>query len=170
MTLTTYLTAGGAVLALALAATFLLPAQVHVERSATIAADPAQVIALAASNTGYQHFNPYLTSDPDLKISHFGPASGVGSGFHFDGREGRGSQTVVSVTDTQVVYQIDLGALGRPVQTITVRPVAEGTHVTWSMDSDMGMNPVFRVFGLFMDGMIGKTFTQGLDNLARAAA
>ena len=33
------------------------------------------------------------------------------------------------------------------------------------MEADLGRNPIVRGFGLFMDGMIGKTFYQGLSNL-----
>lgn len=170
MTLTTSLLIGVGVLAAATAATYLLPAKVTVERTATVAAQSADILALAASNTGYQAFNPYKAADPDLQISHYGPATGVGSGFRFEGKDGRGTQTVAEVSDTHVTYDIDLGSMGQPRQTITVRPIDGGSEVTWRLDADMGANPVFRVFGLFMDGMMGKTFDQGLANLARATA
>ncbi|MEL6643476.1 MAG: SRPBCC family protein [Pseudomonadota bacterium] len=170
MTLTTTLLIGAGVVAAATAATYLLPSKVTVERTATVAADPADVLALAASNTGYQAFNPYKEADPNLQITHFGPASGVGSGFRFDGKDGKGTQTVAEVSDSHVLYDIDMGPMGKPRQTITVRPTTEGTEVTWRMDADMGANPVFRVFGLFMDSMMGKIFDKGLANLAKAAA
>ncbi|MEM9343396.1 MAG: SRPBCC family protein [Pseudomonadota bacterium] len=170
MTLGTTLALTAGVAALAVAATYLLPSQVQVTRTSVIDAAPDGILALAASTEGYQAFNPYAATDPDLSITPFGPASGVGAGFAFDGKEGKGTQTVAEVSDTHVTYHIDLGAMGKPVQTITVRPVDGGTEVTWRMDADMGANPVFRVFGLFMDGMMGKTFDRGLANLAHAAA
>jgi hypothetical protein len=36
------------------------------------------------------------------------------------------------------------------------------------MDADLGSNPAMRIFGLFMDRMIGKIFQRGLVNLAAA--
>ena len=42
----------------------------------------------------------------------FGPAEGIGSGFRFDGKEGKGTQTVTEVTATRVTHLIDLGAMG----------------------------------------------------------
>lgn len=168
MTIWTILAGGAGVIALAAVGTFLLPKQVHVERKTIVSATPDAILALAASNEGYQRFNPYLTTDPDLKISPFGPASGVGSGFSFDGKEGKGRQTVAGVSANSVRYDIDLGTMGQPTQMIHTIPTAGGTLVTWSMDMDLGYNPVARVFGLFMDGMVGKTFEQGLDNLASA--
>ena len=170
MKLTTVsLYAVGTVLALS-AATLALPRHVTVERSAQMEAAPAAVLSLAASNAGFQTFNPYKSTDPDLKIALFGPSSGVGSGFAFDGKDGVGTQTVTSVDAHHVVYDIDLGAMGRPVQSIEAVASDTGTRVTWTTQSDLGFNPVFRVFGLFMDGMMGPTMELGLANLADAAA
>lgn len=151
-------------------ATLALPRHVTIERSATISAAPAAVIALAASNTGYQSFNPYKDLDPNLKVEMFGPSSGVGSGFTFESKDGAGHQTVAAVSDSAVTFALDLGPLGQPTQAITAVGVDGATHVTWSMDMDLGMNPVSRVFGLFMDGMVGPSFELGLANIADVAA
>jgi hypothetical protein len=150
--------------------TFLLPRKITVERSATIHAPSAEVIALAASNKGYQKFNPYRNSDADLKIDFFGPEAGIGSGFQFEGREGKGSQTVRAVAENQVDYEIDLGPMGKPRQSLKALPGKDGTRVVWTMEADLGMNPIARVFGLFMDRMVGKTFETGLSNLAAIVA
>ena len=170
MTIATIATYAAAGLVSLSAATLLLPRPVSVERTASLDAAPAAIMELVASNTGYQAFNPYKDTDPNLQIDMFGPATGVGSGFHFEGKDGKGSQTVASVTGDQVVYNIDLGALGQPQQSIHVSPSEDGSTVTWRIDSDQGFNPIFRVFGLFMDGMMGPIFERGLENLDKAAA
>lgn len=159
-----------AALSLATAATFALPRHVSIERSAMIKASPEAVIELAASNTGYQAFNPYKDLDPNLSVKMFGPATGVGSGFAFESKDGAGQQTVASVSADQVVFDLDLGPLGQPVQAISAVAVGDATEVTWTMDMDLGLNPVFRVIGLFMDGMIGPNFELGLANIADVAA
>ena len=169
MTLLTTAAIGAGVLATALLATQLLPREVTVQRSAQVSASPSEVIAVLASNEGYQTINPYKSSDPALKITMFGPNNGVGSGFHFDGKDGKGSQTVAAVTDSSVSYDIDMGAMGQPKQIVEVRPSAGGSVVEWRMEADLGRNPIARIFGLFMDGMIGKTLNQGLVNLNTAA-
>lgn len=169
MTLFTTAAVGAGVIAAALLATQLLPREVTVLRSAQVDASPSDVIAVLASNEGYQTINPYKSSDPDLKITLFGPSSGVGSGFHFDGKDGKGSQTVAAVTDSAVRYDIDMGAMGKPKQIVQVRPSAGGAMVEWRMEADLGRNPIARVFGLFMDTMIGKTLDQGLSNLNTSA-
>lgn len=170
MALIQTLSYGAAALALAVAATYLIPAKVHVERTAQVAAAPQAILALATSTEGYQRFNPYRAADPALEISPFGPQSGVGSGFHFDGKDGKGSQTVAEIGADFVRYDIDLGPMGTPTQTLRVLPAAEGSTVIWSMDADMGLNPIARVMGLFMDRMMGKTFNDGLSRIAAATA
>lgn len=163
----TYTACGVAALALG---TLALPRHVSIERTAVMDAAPEAVIELAASNSGYQAFNPYKDLDPNLRVEMFGPTSGVGSGFSFESKDGEGQQTVASVTADRVVFDIDLGPLGQPTQAISAVTVDGATEVTWSMDMDLGMNPVFRVMGLFMDGMIGPNFERGLANIADVAA
>jgi hypothetical protein len=157
-------------LAVAALATLALPRHVSIERSAVIDAAPSTVIELAASNSGYQTFNPYKDLDPNLQVELFGPASGVGSGFSFESKDGAGQQTVASVTSDQVNFDLDLGPLGQPTQSISAVAVGGASEVTWTMDMDLGMNPVFRVMGLFMDDVIGPNFELGLANIADVAA
>lgn len=170
MTFNTIFACVGGILFLMVAATFALPRHVSVDRSTLMTASPEAILSLAASNEGYQAFNPYKTLDPALSIDLFGPTSGVGSGFHFDGKGGTGTQTVSKVTENAVVYAVDLGALGQPVQSIRTTPSELGAKVTWRVEADMGFNPVFRIMGLFMNRMMGPTFEIGLANLAKATA
>ena len=147
----------------------LLPRKVVVTRQADVAMRPEDVIARVSSTEGFQTFNPYRTTDPKLKITPFGPTEGVGSGFRFEGKEGKGTQTVTAVTAKTVTHLIDLGAMGQPVQTIHAEATETGARVTWTVTSDMGYNPIFRIFGLFMDRMLGKTYELGLKNIAALA-
>ncbi len=114
MALSQMLFTGVAGLAVLAAGTLLfLPRDVTVVRTGLVPATPQAIVALAASNIGYQSFNPYLSSDPDLQIETFGPDSGVCSGFRFDGAEGKGQQTVAGFQDGAVQYDIDLGPMGQ---------------------------------------------------------
>jgi Polyketide cyclase / dehydrase and lipid transport len=150
---------------LAIAGTFLLPETVTLERRAIVKLAPEAVLALAGSGAGYQQFNPYKNTDPSLKITTFGPHAGIGSGFKFDGKEGKGSQTIVAISPSKVSYLIDLGPMGRPTQAIAVAPHSQGSEVTWSMSMELGANPAMRVMGLVMDGMMGPILETGLANL-----
>jgi Polyketide cyclase / dehydrase and lipid transport len=170
MTWLQIITLAVAALAVLAASTWLLPRNVRVQRSAHVPASADAILALASSNQGYQRFNPYLSSDPALKIEPFGPAQGVGSGFRFSSKDGKGSQTVAAVSDSSVDFAIDLGPMGQPRQRIEVQPATSGTQVVWTMQADMGLNPIGRVMGLFMDRIVGPTFETGLKNLSLATA
>lgn len=162
---------------------YALPSSKTIERVATIDAPIDRVFSLVASSEGYQSFNPYKAKDPDLKISMYGPSSGIGSGFAFDGKDGKGTQTIVALEENRsVTMQIDLGAMGRPVTTFLLEPAgllepassllepsSGATIVTWSTKSDFGMNPIGRVIGLFLDGMLGPDYETGLRKLGQAS-
>ena len=171
MNIQSYLLIGAGVIgALGLLA-FTLPQKVHVEREAIIKAEPDKIFALASSNKGFQAFNPYKSVDPDLKIELFGPLEGVGSGFRFEGKDGKGSQTISALeSNKSITMQIDLGAKGKPTQTFSFHKVPVGTRVVWGLDADFGYNPIGRIIGLFMDKMMGETFERGLNNLSLAVA
>jgi Polyketide cyclase / dehydrase and lipid transport len=162
MSIMSYVGYGAGVIAILAAGTMFLPRNVLVQRSGTVAAAPATILALAASNEGYQKFNPYLKADPALKLEMYGPATGVGSGFKFDGKDGKGTAVVTKVSADSVDYALDLGSNGKPNQTISVVADGAGSKVTWIMNADMGYNPIGRVVGMFLDGMIGPSFESGL--------
>lgn len=171
MTLTTIATISGAILVALIAAPYALPDHKVVERAAIIEATPDAIYPLLTSSAGFQTFNPYKDADPDLEIIFQGSAEGVGSGFAFSGRDGQGTQIITDMQDNaSVTMQIDLGSMGQPVQTFTLEPINNGTRVVWSVESQFGMNPIGRVFGLFLDGMLGKTYERGLENLSRVVA
>ncbi|MEL6920617.1 MAG: SRPBCC family protein [Pseudomonadota bacterium] len=166
----TYLTIGAIAVAAIVAVPFVLPSSRTVERSAIIEAPAEKVFALVASNEGYQSFNPYKVKDDKLKITMHGPSSGVGSGFAFDGKDGKGTQTIIALEENKsVTMQIDLGPMGKPVSKFTLVPTNGNTEVTWTTRSDFGFNPIGRVVGLFLDGMLGPVYELGLDELNKAA-
>jgi hypothetical protein len=168
MTLLSILGYGAGAVALLTAGTLLLPRHVSVERTATFSGDGSAIIAMASSNEGYQRFNPYKTKDANLKVELFGPAEGVGSGFKFASKDGSGSQVVTGVDATSVSYAIDLGSMGKPTSRISAVPDGDKTKVTWRTEMDLGLNPIARVFGLFMDRMLGPTYETGLKNIESA--
>jgi effector-binding domain-containing protein len=152
---------------------YLLPQQCHVERATTIAAPPATVFTLV---NGYKRFNewsPWAEMDPNAEYAYSGPATGVGAKLAWKGNPktvGEGSQTITASNPYSSVHvDLDFGAQGLAKSVYTLTPEAGGTHVTWGFDTDLGMNPVSRYFGLMFDGMIGKDFEKGLGKLKTLA-
>jgi effector-binding domain-containing protein len=152
---------------------YLLPQQCHVERSTMIAAPPATVFTLV---NGYKRFNewsPWAEMDPNAAYTYSGPATGVGAKLAWKGNPktvGEGSQTITaSKPYTSVSVDLDFGPQGIAKAAYSLTPTTIGTRVTWGLDTDLGMNPVSRWFGLMMDGMLGKDFEKGLANLKTLA-
>jgi len=167
MTLTTTLIIGAASIAVLASAAYLLPSSKRVQRTVNIKAAPADIYQLLKSNKGFQVFNPYKDKDPELKITLSGPDEGVGSSFAFAGKDGKGTQTITKLEENRsVTMLIDLGSMGQPEQTFELKPTDNGTQVTWGVTASFGMNPIGRIFGLFMEKLQGPTIERGLKNLS----
>lgn len=142
-----------------------------VTRTGTVTGDVASIVELVSSTAGYTAINPYRTSDPKLVITPFGPEAGVGAGFAFAGKDGKGTQTVAAVRPDGVDFDIDMGAMGRSRQVITLAAdPTGGTRVEWKAELDAGYNPVLRVFGLVAGKVIGPSLENGIANLAQHTA
>jgi carbon monoxide dehydrogenase subunit G len=148
-----------------------LPSSTRIERSKTVSAPPEVVFDLLSTTSGFQKINPYKDDEPNLKVESLGPDRGVGAGFSFEGKDIKGTQTITSLDkNSMVTMQIDLGSMGQPVQTFRFAKEGSGTRVTWATESAFGYNPIARVFGLFLDKMVGPTYERGLNNLDRVLA
>lgn len=165
-----YSIVAGSLVVVAVAVVAALPGKRRVERSALIDAPAQRVFALVSSTEGFQAFNPYRDDEPNLLIEPSGPSRGIGASFAFKGKDTEGRQTIVAMEENKsVTMQIDLGAMGAPVQSFTLTPEGSQTRVTWATETTFGANPVGRVFGLMMDGYLGPIYERGLSNLARVA-
>ena len=161
----------GAVLAVLVAAAYLLPRQVHVDRSITVNAPRTAVFEQINGYATFNSWSPWFALDPNAKYTFEGPATGVGAKMSWVGDPsalGSGSQVITaSQAGERVASDVDFGQGGIAKQVISLAASSAGTKVTWGIDIDLGMNPVSRYFGLAFDGMIGKDFEKGLRNLKR---
>lgn len=160
-----------AVVALLAVVGLLLPRTVHVERSARIAKPPAVVFPLVNSMARFNEWSPWKELDPNARMTVSGPAEGVGSSLHWEGNSqiGVGSDTIIeSVQDRRVGLALEFGG-GRSTAALSLAAEEPGTLVTWTLEMDLGANPLFRYMGLFMDRLIGPDFERGLSRLKALA-
>lgn len=148
---------------------FLLADKVHVERSAKILASPSTLYAVLNSFEKFDQWSPWADLDPNVKIERSGPASGVGARYAWHGNAdvGAGSQEIIATTpDSEVKIELDFEGFDQPsTSTLAIKPDGNGSLVTWSMDSELGSNPIHRYFGLMMDKYIGQDYEKGLGRL-----
>ena len=154
---------------------FLLPKQVHIERSITIERPATMMFELLNS---YRHFNewsPWAKRDPNALFTISGPESGVGARMSWVGEPqlvGSGWQEIVaSKPFEQINIKLDFDAQGIADTGFTLVKQGDGTAVTWFFDSDLTEGVNFldsflaRYFGLLFDRWVGGDYETGLANL-----
>jgi len=150
----------------------MLPSTFSVSRSVLVAAPADKVYALVADPRAWKQWSVWNRRDPAMKIEYSGPESGVGAAWAWHSEsEGDGKMTFTAAEPRQLVgfdlYFPDFGTTSKG--TLRFAPEAGGTRVTWSMDGDMGKNPLYHWFALGADNMIGPDFAGGLANLKAVA-
>lgn len=146
------------------------PATYHIERSVATAAAPAAVFAVLNDMHRFPEWSPWQELDPNMKVTHDGPPSGVGSVYTWAGNKdvGEGRMTITASTPNESVVQ-KLEFLKPWTSTcevhLTIAPEGAGSKVTWAMDGNNDM--MAKVMSLFMnmDTMVGKDFDKGLGKL-----
>ena len=148
---------------------FLLPREVNVERSIEIDASPQQVFDKVNDFQQFNRWQPWAQIDPDTRYVYEGPATGAGSRmmWYSDHPEvGDGDQEIVqSEPYSKVRMALDFGAGGLAHADYLIDATDDGSELTWTLEADMGGNPLGKYFGLMMDGMVGPAYEQGLANL-----
>jgi Polyketide cyclase / dehydrase and lipid transport len=146
----------------------LLSSKFSVSRSVSVNAPAEKIYPLVASPKEWKRWSVWNQRDRSMKIEYFGPESGAGAGWSWQSAsEGDGKMTLTAADAGQrVAFDLffpDFGTTSRGEFRFV--PAGAGTKVTWSMEGDMGTNPLFHWFALFADRMVGKDFEGGLANL-----
>lgn len=152
-----------------LGAAAMKPDTLHVERSATMAATPADLVPYVSDLHKWSEWNPWKDYDPAMKTTYSDPAAGVGAWYEWTGNEqvGHGKMAVKSVAEDKVTHDLEFFEPWQSKSVITFAFAADGagTKVTWSMDEQQQF--MGKVMGLFMDmdAMLGADFEKGLKKL-----
>ncbi|HEX8905228.1 MAG TPA: SRPBCC family protein [Longimicrobiaceae bacterium] len=158
-----------AVAAVLLVAIATRPDTFRVQRSVTIAAPAEVVFAEIEDLHRWSAWNPYEKSDPEMRKTFEGAASGVGSSFHYyGGTTGEGRMTLAAIEPHRRIAVsaqfIKPFAATNRIE-FTLAPAPGGVSLTWAMD---GRNTfVGKALSLFidMDRMIGGSFEKGLADI-----
>jgi len=151
---------------------YLQPRIVHVERAVLVDRPPDAVFPLVNSLHRFNEWSPWQAYDPQMRMTYSGPESGVGARMEWSGNSkvGHGSQEITaSDKDARVVSTIDFGEQGPAEAAFKLTPVAGQTQVSWSLEIDMGNNPIGRYMGLLMDRNVGPDYERGLEQLKALA-
>lgn len=152
---------------------FFLPRKVHVERSIVVDAPQATVFALVNGFRSFNKWSPWYGLDPGATYTFEGPREGVGAKMSWAGdpkKVGTGSQEILESNGVDsITTSLDFGMEGKATSRTHLSLDATGTKVVWGFDTDLGMSPLSRYFGLMFDRMIGSDYEKGLANLKKLA-
>jgi uncharacterized protein YndB with AHSA1/START domain len=145
-------------------------------RSIHIAAPAEKIFPLIDNPRAMNAWNPFVKSDPHIKLAYDGPSSGVGAANDFEGDRNVGAGRVEIVESAPPVKVVMTLRMDRPMKCqnrieFTIAPREGGADVTWAMT---GKQPFLgKLFSVLVDTekMVGGAFESGLADLkARAEA
>jgi hypothetical protein len=166
-----------AIIALLVVGSFFLSSKSHVERSIIINASDSLVFDKVNNLKNFITWMPWAKKDPAIQMEFFGGEKGLGQGYTWRSNKsdvGNGKMTIVQSTpNTVVVMEMDFEGMGKSGATFTLNKEAEGTKITWALDSNgEGMPAMLTIphkyMSLFMGKMVGPDFELGLNNLKAA--
>lgn len=163
----------GGLVALFLIVAAIAPASYRVERSIEIN-KPAEVIyQLVVNLPNWQKWEPFTEKEPTAKSTFAGEPGTIGSSWYWEGEKeiGVGRLTIEEVTPNQSIrskleFIAPQAMLAQDLWSFTLTD--NGVKVTWAVTGELDY-PVGRVFGFFMDNMLGPTFEKGLANLKKVS-
>jgi hypothetical protein len=148
----------------------LQPPELHIERTATIAAPPSAIFPHVNELKAWDAWSPWAKLDPNAKATFEGPASGNGAVFAWSGNDevGEGKMTILdSRPDEAIKIRTEFVKPfpGSSVSGFTFKPEGDKTVVTWDMQSEQPF--LMRAMCIIFNGkkMIGDQFDKGLLNL-----
>lgn len=115
----------------------LLPRNIHVQRSITIARPASLIYATVDSFQLFPQWSPWQHLDPNMHQTTEGAREGVGAKLVWSGNDkvGSGTQVITAATpDQSVASDLDFGKMGIAKSTMIMAPQASSTRVTWMLD------------------------------------
>ena len=151
---------------------FLSPRHIHVERSLIMKAPSEIIFSQINILKNWKKWEPWYQMDTAMKMEYNQIPAGAGAGNKWsstNSKVGSGDMTITSSTPDSISTAMNFMEHGVATGKFVFVKKDSMIKVTWIMESDLGMNPIGRIFGLFMDKMMGADFEKGLANLKHIA-
>lgn len=150
---------------------FFLPGKSKLERSIVIKASPEVIFEQINQLKNWEGWSPWKAMDPQSVMNYSEPSAGKDAYYTWNGPEtGKGKLTITSSTPyTEILTDVEFDGMGVSKSWFVLAPDAGGVKLTWGFESELGMNPMMRWGGLFMKGMLGDQYDQGLAKIKEIA-
>ena len=148
---------------------YFLPQSGHVERSIVIERPASQVFDLVNSYKRFDVWSPWHAKDPEMQTTLSGEVMGFGATHKMvssNPKIGTVEQRIIESDPYRLVkIQHNWNRFGNATVTYRIKPDDLGVQTTWSYDIDLGMDPVMRYRGMYLDSAIGEDLQMGLMRL-----
>jgi hypothetical protein len=147
---------------------FFLPSAIHVQRSTEINAPANFIFEEINDFTHWKNWSPWHAIEPNAKWVYSDSTSGVGAYYTWEGKEiGNGKMINIEVAAPYKIRQkLEFDGMSPSMTGFYLENIGDDKiKITWTMDTDMGLNPINRWMGLFFDKMLGSDYEKGLSNL-----
>jgi hypothetical protein len=148
---------------------FALPSKQHVERSIVTSGKAEDVFSRIAALRRWPEWTAWTTNRfPDMTMRFEGPDSGVGATMIAAGKSsGDGTVTIKHAEPASgIIYTLDFNhGTQLFIGAVRYNKTAEGLRITWTLDAELGWNPLKRWAGLAMNALMGGDMANGLQNL-----
>jgi hypothetical protein len=149
----------------------LLPGKTHIERQTTIAAPNRLVFDQINELQNWKAWSPWYALDPNAKWVFSTPSTaGIGAWYTWEGDRktvGSGKMTILDADSTKMLHcKMEFGGSADSFADFKFTPKdSTATTLIWTFDTDHGLNPFARWFGLGFEKFIGPDYEKGLANL-----
>jgi len=151
------------------AGSLFISSKLKVERSIEVAAPASAAFEQVNTLRNWEQWSPWHKIDEHMLLTYSGPDGGAGASYNWFSKHPDVGDGEFKIIKTEPYKQIDAQMkFGEEVATTsyTFDETANGTRITWAMESELGMNPVNKYFGLlFLDKYVGADFERGLANM-----
>ncbi|HUW06278.1 MAG TPA: SRPBCC family protein [Williamwhitmania sp.] len=156
---------GLAVLLLVMA--LFLPSNKHLEGKIVIKAPTRIIYPQIANFHNWEKWSPFQAADSTMVSEYSGQEMTKGASTSWKSKKnGNGSMTIVEVIpnamiNTKLIFADSSEAMSDWI----LKPLVDGTEVTWTTDIQHLSYPVGRLMGLIMKGLMRPMFDKGLASL-----
>jgi Polyketide cyclase / dehydrase and lipid transport len=157
------------ILVIAAVGFLFFPSHIHVERSTIINQKQSVVFNYVNNLDNWNSWSPWYRLDTTAKYHFEGVHLGKGAILRWESENknvGIGKMTITeSKPDSLIMQDLNFMDQGTAYSSFRLSTEDNSTKFTWAFDVEAGANPLFRIMGSFMDGMVGKDFEKGLSAL-----
>jgi hypothetical protein len=154
--------------ALILLIPFFMASRFQVTRTIEISKPPESIFPLLVNYKSWPTWSPWYEMDKNAKNTFSEPDGIVGAKMAWEGEiVGKGYQQIEEIIENKKVKSKLVFEKPDPMESTAIfllEPTSSGTKIIWINEGKLDY-PVGRLFGPFLDSMIGPDFEKGLSKL-----